>query len=100
MLAYDYPILGIFWTMLLLFVWISWLFIFFHVVIDIFRTIRRLREQGTSILLVEQNARAALEVASHGYVLETGSMAFEGPAEQLAGDPRVIESYLGAARTA
>ena len=38
MLAYDYPILGIFWTMLLLFVWISWLFIFFHVVIDIFRS--------------------------------------------------------------
>ena len=38
MLAYDYPILGIFWTMLILFVWISWLFIFFHVVIDIFRS--------------------------------------------------------------
>jgi len=38
MLAYDYPILGIFWTMLMLFVWISWLFIFFHVVIDIFRS--------------------------------------------------------------
>ena len=38
MLAYDYPILGIFWTMLLVFVWISWLIIFFHVVIDIFRS--------------------------------------------------------------
>ena len=38
MLAYDYPILGIFWTMIILFVWISWLFIFFHVVIDIFRS--------------------------------------------------------------
>jgi hypothetical protein len=38
MLAYDYPILGIFWTMLILFVWISWLFVFFHVVIDIFRS--------------------------------------------------------------
>ena len=38
MLAYDYPILGIFWTMLILFVWISWLFIFFHVVIDVFRS--------------------------------------------------------------
>ena len=38
MLAYDYPILGVFWTMLILFVWISWLFIFFHVVIDIFRS--------------------------------------------------------------
>jgi len=68
------------------------------VVREIFRTIARLREQGTSILLVEQNARAALEVADHGYVLETGSIALEGPAAQLAGDPRVIETYLGAAK--
>ena len=67
------------------------------VVREIFRIIARLREQGTSILLVEQNARAALEVADHGYVLETGSIALSGPAEQLAGDPRVIETYLGAA---
>jgi branched-chain amino acid transport system ATP-binding protein len=67
------------------------------VVREIFRIIARLREQGTSILLVEQNARAALEVADHGYVLETGSIALQGPAEQLAGDPRVIETYLGAA---
>jgi branched-chain amino acid transport system ATP-binding protein len=66
------------------------------VVREIFRIIDRLREQGTSILLIEQNARAALEVANHGYVLETGSIALEGPAEQLAGDPRVIETYLGA----
>jgi len=68
------------------------------IVREIFRIIDRLREQGTSILLIEQNARAALEVADHGYVLETGSIALEGPAEQLAGDPRVIETYLGAAK--
>lgn len=68
------------------------------VVREIFRIINRLREQGTSILLIEQNARAALEVANHGYVLETGSIALEGPAAQLASDPRVIETYLGAAK--
>ena len=67
------------------------------VVREIFRIIQRLREQGTSILLVEQNARAALEVADHGYVLETGSIALQGPAADLADDPRVIETYLGAA---
>jgi branched-chain amino acid transport system ATP-binding protein len=68
------------------------------VVREIFRIINRLREQGTSILLIEQNARAALEVANHGYVLETGSIALQGPAAQLASDPRVIETYLGAAK--
>ncbi len=66
------------------------------VVGEIFRIIQRLRSEGTSILLVEQNARAALEVADHGYVLETGSIALEGPAAQLANDPRVIDTYLGA----
>jgi hypothetical protein len=50
-----------------------------------------------SILLIEQNARAALEVADHGYVLETGAIALQGPADELAVDPRVIETYLGAA---
>jgi branched-chain amino acid transport system ATP-binding protein len=70
------------------------------VVREIFRIIEQLREQGVSILLIEQNARAALEVADHGYVLETGAIALEGPAEQLAGDARVIETYLGAARKA
>ncbi|HSW06175.1 ABC transporter ATP-binding protein [Aquabacterium sp.] len=68
------------------------------IVREIFRIIEQLREQGVSILLIEQNARAALEVANHAYVLETGSIALEGPAAQLAGDPRVIETYLGAAR--
>jgi branched-chain amino acid transport system ATP-binding protein len=65
------------------------------VVREIFRTITALRDTGVSILLIEQNARAALEVADHGYVLETGSIALEGPARDLAGDPRVIETYLG-----
>ena len=68
------------------------------VVREIFRIIERLREQGISILLIEQNARAALEVADHGYVLETGAIALQGPARDLAVDPRVIETYLGAAR--
>ena len=68
------------------------------VVKEIFRIISRLRESGVSILLVEQNARAALEVADHGYVLETGAIVLEGPAAALAGDPRVVETYLGAAR--
>lgn len=68
------------------------------VVKEIFRIIERLREQGVSILLVEQNARAALEVADYGYVLETGELGLHGPAGELARDPRVIETYLGAAR--
>jgi len=67
------------------------------VVKEIFRIIERLRSEGTSILLVEQNARAALEVADHGYVLETGSIALAGVASELAHNPRVIESYLGSA---
>ncbi len=68
------------------------------VVRDIFATIAALRATGVTILLVEQNARAALEVADYGYVLEMGEIALEGPAADLARDPRVIETYLGAAR--
>ena len=66
------------------------------IVREIFRIIERLRETGVSILLIEQNARAALEVADYGYVLETGAIALQGPARELAVDPRVIETYLGA----
>jgi branched-chain amino acid transport system ATP-binding protein len=69
------------------------------IVREIFAIIERLRAQGTSILLIEQNARAALAVSDHGYVLETGAFALQGPAEELAGDPRVIETYLGAQKT-
>ena len=68
------------------------------VVRDIFNTISGLRATGVTILLVEQNARAALEVADFGYVLEMGEIALEGPAAELARDPRVIDTYLGAAR--
>jgi len=68
------------------------------VVQEIFRTVSALRQTGVTILLVEQNARAALEVADHGYVLEMGSVSVEGEARQLASDPRVIDTYLGAKR--
>ncbi len=68
------------------------------IVKEIFRIIDGLRATGVTILLVEQNARAALEIADHGYVLEMGEIALEGPAADLATDPRVIDTYLGAAR--
>lgn len=61
----------------------------------IFGIIRRIRERGTSILLVEQNAREALRIADRAYVLETGQVALEGPAAELAKDPRVRSAYLG-----
>jgi branched-chain amino acid transport system ATP-binding protein len=65
------------------------------IVREIFRIVTGLRELGVSILLVEQNARAALETADYGYVLETGSIVHGGPAVSLMHDPRVIASYLG-----
>ncbi len=66
-----------------------------RIVREIFLIIARLRRSGVSILLVEQNARAALQVADYGYVLETGEIVLEGPAADLSDNPRVIESYLG-----
>ena len=65
------------------------------IVKDIFHIIERLRESGVATLLIEQNARAALQVADYGYVLETGDMVLEGPAADLAQNPKVIETYLG-----
>lgn len=65
------------------------------IVREIFRTIAALREAGVSILLIEQNARAALEVADHGYVLETGDVVQDGPAKDLIHDPKLIATYLG-----
>ena len=65
------------------------------IVKDIFSIITALRADGVSLLVVEQNARAALEVADYGYVLETGDMVLQGPASELAHDPRVIDTYLG-----
>jgi branched-chain amino acid transport system ATP-binding protein len=65
------------------------------IVRDIFRIIASLRDAGVAILLVEQNARAALKVADHGYVIETGSVVLQGSATALAQDPGVTASYLG-----
>ena len=68
------------------------------VVREIFSIITELRKTGVTIVLVEQNARAALAVADYAYVLEMGTVALHGPAKELAADPRVIDTYLGAAR--
>lgn len=65
------------------------------IVREVFRIIASLRELGVSILLVEQNARAALETADFGYVLETGEIVHSGAAADLMHDPRVTASYLG-----
>jgi branched-chain amino acid transport system ATP-binding protein len=65
------------------------------IVRDILRIVADLRADGVAILLVEQNARAALQIADTGYVLETGDVVLQGPAGELAGHPRVVESYLG-----
>jgi branched-chain amino acid transport system ATP-binding protein len=65
------------------------------IVRDILRIVAGLREAGVSILLVEQNARAALEIADHGYVLETGEIVLDGPAKDLLGNARVQATYLG-----
>ena len=65
------------------------------IVRDIFEIIVALRRTGVSILLVEQNARAALQVADHAYVMELGEVTAHGPAAELAHDPRIVESYLG-----
>jgi branched-chain amino acid transport system ATP-binding protein len=66
-----------------------------RVVRDIFHIIADLKKTGVSMLLVEQNARAALQVADYGYVLETGGIVLEGSAAELSGHPRVAETYLG-----
>ena len=66
-----------------------------RIVREIFHIIVELKRRGVSILLVEQNARAALQIADYAYVLETGEAVLDGPASELANDPRVIETYLG-----
>ena len=62
---------------------------------QIFDTIREINDLGTSILLVEQNAQMALSIADRAYVLETGTILLEGPAQDLLENPQVIEAYLG-----
>ena len=65
------------------------------VVREVLQVVGALRTHGVSVLLVEQNARAALQVADRGYVLETGSVALQGPASALLNDRRIIDTYLG-----
>lgn len=62
---------------------------------SLFESLKEINEEGTTILLVEQNARMALEFAQRGYVLETGSIVLEGTSEELAGNPEVKKAYLG-----
>jgi len=69
------------------------------IVKEIFEIVRELRASGISILLIEQNARAALQIADAAYVLELGEVTMHGPAAQVASDPRVEAVYLGAAET-
>ncbi len=62
---------------------------------EVFRVIRDIRTRGTTLLLVEQNARMALAVADRGYVLENGRVVQEGPAADLLKDEAIITAYLG-----
>lgn len=62
---------------------------------DIFKTLQAIRAEGTTILMVEQNALATLKIADYGYVLELGKISMHGPASQLVRDERLIEAYLG-----
>ena len=62
---------------------------------DIFKTLQAIRSEGTTILMVEQNALATLKIADYGYVLELGKISMHGPASRLVRDERLIEAYLG-----
>ena len=66
------------------------------IVKQVMEIVQKVNAQGTTVLLVEQNARAALKIAHRAYVVETGSVTLSGPAAELAADPRVVEAYLGA----
>jgi branched-chain amino acid transport system ATP-binding protein len=65
------------------------------IVADIFKIIREIKDDGTTVLLVEQNAKQALKVADYGYVLETGKVIINGNAKDLLEDSRIVEAYLG-----
>jgi branched-chain amino acid transport system ATP-binding protein len=65
------------------------------IVKDIFSIIKRINEQGTTVLLIEQNARAALKIADYGYVMETGRITLSGTGKELLNDERIRHAYLG-----
>lgn len=70
-----------------------------RIVADILKIVSELRSSGVSILLVEQNARAALEIADFGYLMELGEVKLAGTATELANNPALMESYLGTAQS-
>ena len=65
------------------------------VVRDIFEIIKEIRKEGTTVVIVEQNALQTLKIADYGYVLEVGEISMEGPASELIRDPKLVEAYLG-----
>ena len=65
------------------------------IVAEIFKIIKEIKDTGTTVLLVEQNAKQALKIADYGYVMETGKIIIEGNASDLIVDPRIVEAYLG-----
>lgn len=65
------------------------------IVAEIFNIIKEIKDAGTTVLLVEQNAKQALKIADYGYVMETGKIIIEGQASNLLEDPRIVEAYLG-----
>jgi branched-chain amino acid transport system ATP-binding protein len=69
-----------------------------RIIETVFEIIRDLNDSGVAILVVEQNARAALGISDHGYVMETGSITLSGSSKELQNDPRILEAYLGARR--
>jgi branched-chain amino acid transport system ATP-binding protein len=64
-------------------------------VLETMKIVKRLNEAGTTILLVEQNARLALKLAHYGYVLESGVIRLKGEASKLRADPSIVQAYLG-----
>jgi len=65
------------------------------IVADIFKIIKEIKDDGTTVLLVEQNAKQALKIADYGYVMETGKIIISGKGSELLKDPRIVEAYLG-----
>ena len=62
---------------------------------EIFKAFKKINEEGTTILIVEQNALQTLKIADYAYVLELGKISMQGPADELIKDPRLVEAYLG-----